>query len=133
MLCFQLSKIAFLYSKLNSIHTKKFSSSKMVNTKSQVHRDNRIEQSEADSFTDDDDNVADHYQERCFNENDGETMRSLERDHERLRIEQRFLDMNRQIGTLTSIVKALTEKMSNSKEGNSQDVLNSEMSTRCCT
>ena len=70
----------------------------MVNTRSQVHRENRIEQSEADRLTDDDDDdnvsVSDHYEESYFNENDGETMRSLERDHERLRIEQRFLDMN---------------------------------------
>ena len=57
-------------------------------------------------------------------------MKSMERDHEGLRIEQRFLDMNRQIGELTRIVKALTEKMSNTKEGKNQDVLNSETSTR---
>ena len=37
---------------------------------------------------------------------------------------------NRQIVELTSIVKALTEKISNSKEGNNQDVLNTEASTR---
>ena len=52
------------------------------------------------------------------------------RDHERLRIEQRFTDMNKQIGELTIIVRALTEKISTSKEGNHQDVLNSETSTR---
>ena len=35
----------------------------MVNTRSQIHRENRIEQSGEDEFTDDDDNitVADHY------------------------------------------------------------------------
>ena len=81
----------------------------MVNTRSQAHRANRIEQSAAEIITDDDDNVsvADNYQERYFNENDGEMMRSLERDHERLKIEQRFLDMNKQIGELPSIVKEL--------------------------
>ena len=57
-------------------------------------------------------------------------MRSLERDYERLKIEQRFIDMNRQIGELTSIVKALTEKILNSKEGNNQDVLNTDASYR---
>ena len=56
-------------------------------------------------------------------------MRSQKKDHERLRMEQKFLDMNRQIGKLTTIVKALTEKISNSKEGNNQDVLNSDTST----
>ena len=76
----------------------------MVNTRAQVHRENQIEQSEVDGFTDDDDNVSvgDHYQESYFNENAGEAMRSLERDHERLRIQQIFLDMNRQIGELTN-------------------------------
>ena len=87
----------------------------MVNTRSQVHRENRIEQAEIDGFTDDDDNVrvADDYQESYFSENDGESMRS----HEKLRIEQRFLDMNRQIGVLSSNVSVLTSKISNSKEG----------------
>ena len=49
----------------------------MANTRSQVHRENRIEQSQADSFTYDDDNVsvADHYQESYFDANDGETLR----------------------------------------------------------
>ena len=37
--------------------------------------------------------------------------------------------MKRQIGELTSIVKDLTEKTSNSKKGNNQDVLNSETLT----
>ena len=104
----------------------------MVKTRWQIHRENRIEQTEGDGFTDDDDNVrlADHYQESYGNENNGETIRSLEKDHERLRIEQRFLDINIQIGELTSIAKALTEKISNSKEGNNQGVINSETSTR---
>ena len=85
----------------------------MVDTKSQVLRENRVEQSEDDRFSDNDDNVsvADHYQKIYFGENGEETMRSMERDHERLRIEQRFIDMNRQTGELTSIVRALTEKI----------------------
>ena len=104
----------------------------MVNTRSQVLRETRIEQSEEDIFTDDDDNVsvADHYRESYFGENDGEAIRSQERDHERLRIEQRFIDMNWEIGELTSIVKALAKKISNGKEGNNQDVLNPETSSR---
>ena len=85
----------------------------MVDTRSQILRENRVEQSEDDRFPDNDDNVsvADHYRESNFGENDEETMRSSERDHERLRIEQRFIDMNRQIGEMTSIVRALTEKI----------------------
>ena len=104
----------------------------MVNTRSQLLRENRIEQSEKDRFTDDDDanvSVADHYRESYFGENDGETMRSLERDHESLGLEQKFIDRNRQIGELPSFVKALTEKISNSKEGINQVVLNTETST----
>ena len=107
----------------------------MVNTRSQVLRENRVEQSEDDRFSDNDDNVsvADHYLESYLVENDEETMRSSERDRERLRIEQRSIDMNRQNGELTSIVRALTEKISTSKEGNHQDVLNAETSTRSDT
>ena len=79
----------------------------MVNIRSQVLIENRVEQSEDDRFSDNDDNVsvADHYRERYFGENDDDTMRSMERDRERLRTEQRFIVMNRQIGELTSIVR----------------------------
>ena len=71
----------------------------MVKTRSEVIRENRIEQLEEDRFTEDDDNVsvAAHYRESYFHENDGETMRSPERNHERLRTEQRrpkYWDVN---------------------------------------
>ena len=36
-------------------------------------------------------------------------MRSLERKHENYRIEQKFLEINKQIGELTSMVKPLTK------------------------
>ena len=77
----------------------------MVKTRSQNLRENRVEQSEDDSFSDNGDNVsvADHYRESYFGENDGETMRSMERDNQKLRLEQRFIDMNKQIGELTSL------------------------------
>ena len=48
-------------------------------------------------------------------ENHQETMRSQERDHENHRIEQRFMDRNRQIGELNSVVRAFTEKISNGR------------------
>ena len=66
----------------------------MVNTRSQVNRESRSEQAEVDRFAGDDANssVADHYSRSYTHENDGKTMRSLEREHERLRIEQRFLE-----------------------------------------
>ena len=74
--------------------------------------------------------VADHYAEDNFNNNIESDVRSIERDHEKHRIDQRFLEMNRQIGELTSIVRALTDKLANSREENGRDVLNSETSTR---
>ena len=67
-----------------------------------------------------------NYREGYFGENDDGTMTSMERDHEKLSIKQSLIGLSRQIGDLTSIVRALTEKSSSSKEGNHQDVLNSE-------
>ena len=57
-------------------------------------------------------------------------MREVERDHEKHRIEQRFMEMNRQISELTSIVRALTDKISNSREENYRDAHNSKTSVR---
>ena len=71
----------------------------MINTRSQANREGRIEQTELERFADDDDNVSvsDHFLGRYFNEIYEETMRSLERKHDKYRIEQRFLEMNKQI------------------------------------
>ena len=65
----------------------------MVNTRTEILRENRVEQSENDKLSDNDDSVsvADHNRESYFGENDDETIRSMEKDHERLRIEQRFI------------------------------------------
>ena len=103
----------------------------MVTTRSQSNRDNRIERTEMDTFSDDDDNisVADLYS-RNLQENNEEAMHSQERYHERHRIKPKFLDMNRQIGELTSMVRARTEKISNGREENGQNVRNIEMSLR---
>ena len=50
--------------------------------------------------------------------NDGNPI-DHERDHEKIRIEQRFMEMNRQFGELTNLVKTLTEKItSNPREVN---------------
>ena len=82
----------------------------MVNTRSQFNRKIPNEQLIVDGFVDDEDDisVADHYSGRYFIENNEETMRSQQIDHERLRIEQRFFEMNKQIGELTSMVRNLT-------------------------
>ena len=74
--------------------------------------------------------VADHFAENIDGNEDLNGMREIERDHEKHRIEQRFMEMNRQISELTSIVRALTDKMSNSREENYRDVHNSETSVR---
>ena len=94
----------------------------MVKTRSQVLRENRVEQTEEDRYSDNEDNisVADHYTRSYFNVYDDEALRSQERDHERYRIEQRFLE----IGELTSMVRALTEKVTNSREESDPNVRN---------
>ena len=104
----------------------------MIMTRSQASRNGRTDHVEAGTFSDEDsnDSMPDIPSRNSYADSIVEAMRSWERDHENYRIEQRFMEMNRQIGELTSIVRALTEKISNSKEGNNQDVLNSETSTR---
>ena len=96
----------------------------MVNTKSQILRQNRVEQTGEDYSSENEDiiSVADHYSGSYFNDHDDEAMRSQERDHERSRIEHRFLEKNKQIGELTSMVRALTEKVTNSGEDNDPNV-----------
>ena len=98
----------------------------MVNTRSQILRENRVEQTGEDVYSDTEDNisVADHYSGSYFNDHDDEAVRSQERDHERSRIEQRFMEMNKQIGELTSMVRALTEKVANSREESDPNVRN---------
>ena len=108
----------------------------MVNTRSQINREIQNAQPVIDGFVNDDEDnisVVDHYSgtpRSYFNENDEETMRSQKRDHERLRIEQSFLEVNKQIGELTSMVKVLTEKVTNSAEENDQNVHNFGTSMR---
>ena len=111
------------FKNLNSIQPKiRQSLSSIVSTRSQVNRESRSEQT-GDRFTNVDDNisVADHYSGSYFNENDEETLRSLEKNHERFRIEHSFLLMNKQIGELTSTARAFTEKMTNNREKDDQN------------
>ena len=104
----------------------------MVNTRSRFNRESRIEQSGTSSYSDNEDNmsVADHFGENVLENEFENDMREIERDHENHRFEQSFLEMNRQIGELTSIVKALTDRLWNSREENNRDALNPETSTR---
>ena len=104
----------------------------MVNTRSGFNRENRFSREETNEYSGDEDNmsVADHFAENVNGNEDLNGMREIERDHEKHRIEQRFMEMNRQISELTSIVRALTDKMSNSREENYRDVHNSETSVR---
>ena len=100
-----------------------------VTTRSQSSRNIRIEQTEIDAFSDDGSNTS----EITLRRKNEEARRSQERDHERHRREQRFMDMNRQIGEVTSMERALTEKISNGRDENGQNVRNIETSLRSDT
>ena len=76
-------------------------------------------------FSDNDNNVSfpEHYSRGQNSETNNENLSDQERDHQRIRIELRFSDMNRQIGELTSLVKTLTEKIaSNGREKSDRNV-----------
>ena len=85
-----------------------------------------MKQPASDDYSDKENNisVADHYSGCYLNDQNDEMLRQQERDHERSRIEQKFMEMNRQIGELTSMVRALTEKVANSREGSDSNVRN---------
>ena len=104
----------------------------MVNTRSGFNRESRFSREETNEYSGDEDNmsVVDHFAENVNGNEDLNDMREVERDHEKHRIEQRFMEMNRQISELTSIVRALTDKISNSREENYRDAQNSETSVR---
>ena len=57
-----------------------------------------------------------------FQDKNEEAMRSQERERGNNRIEQRFLEINRQNGELTSMVRTLTENVANGREENDQNV-----------
>ena len=61
-----------------------------------------MEQPASDEYTDNEDNISvvDHHSGSYFNDQNDEMLRQHERDHERSRIEQRFMEMNEQIGEL---------------------------------
>ena len=107
----------------------------MVNTRSGFNRESRLSREEMNEYSGDEDNmsVVDHFAGNVNGNEDLNDMREIERDHEKHRIEQRFMEMNRQISELTSIVRALTDKMSNSREENYRDAHNSETSVRSDT
>ena len=98
----------------------------MVTTRAQSNRDSRIEQTETDTSSNDDSitKVTDFSSRTYFPENIEELCHLMHR------MEQRFLDTNRQIGELTRIMRAHTEKTSNGKEENGQNVRNIETSLR---
>ena len=79
----------------------------MVITRSQSNRNSRIEQTEMDTFSDEDisTSIPDLSSRNYFPENIDEAMRSQERDHEKHRIGERFMDRNIKIGELTSMVR----------------------------
>ena len=60
----------------------------MVNTRLRFNRENRIEQSGVDRYSDEDDkmSVADHYTENNFDNDIESDVRSMEKDHEKHRV-----------------------------------------------
>ena len=86
----------------------------MVNTRSQAPQSNQIRE---DVMSDYDDNSSDislpDFGTRTFEiKKNTNNYGEQERDHQRLRIERRFNEMNRHVGELTSLVRTLTEKIS---------------------
>ena len=73
------------------------------------------------------------YSSSHLKQNNETNIRFQERDHERIRIEQKLTDMYRQIGELTSMVKAPIEKMTSCTEENAQNVRNVETARRSDT
>ena len=90
----------------------------MVIRRSQSNRNKRIEQAEMDTFSDEKSNASnsDLYTRSHFTETNEISTRTDERDHEEIKIIQRFMDVNREIGELTIMVRAVTEKISNNRE-----------------
>ena len=99
----------------------------MVITRSQTLQKKQTKQVEMETFSDNEKNASfpDLYSRlHHFSEPNEENNLTQERDHERVGIEQRFMDMDSQIGELTSMGKSLTEKISSSnREGSGQNVL----------
>ena len=102
----------------------------MVATRSQSNRNTRIE-TENMSDNESDHSLADMLSRDQMTEFDSGDLLISKRNYDRNRIEQKFSDMNRQIGELINIVQGLTEKVSsNNREGNGLDVLSNEPNTR---
>ena len=75
----------------------------------------KTNQNREDEMTDYDDNASDislpDLSTRTFElENNVNTFGEQKREHERMRIERSFNEMNRQIGELTSLVRTLTDR-----------------------
>ena len=87
----------------------------MIN-RSQSATDNRTDRIEMEEYSDNDSNGSmPDPNPRNFNVGiNEEQMINQERDHERIRIEQRFNDMKRQIEELTSLIRTLTETITSS-------------------
>ena len=88
----------------------------MVITRCQSTTNNRTARMDMEKYSDNDSVVSlPTFNSRNYNvEINGEQMIKHERDHKRIRLEQRFNNMNRQIGEPTFVIRTLTEKISSS-------------------
>ena len=95
----------------------------MVITRSQIDRTNEKEQIKIITFSDNESNSSsrDIYSNTRFADDNEMNNADQGSDHEKVSIEQQFIDMNCQIGEMTSIVKALTETMTDRREENGQN------------
>ena len=94
----------------------------MIITRSQIDRTNEKEQTKITTFSENESNSSprDLYSNTRFADDNEMNNADQGSDHEKVSIEQRFIDKNCQFGEMTSIVKALTETMTDSREENGQ-------------
>ena len=86
----------------------------MVNTRVQASQNNQSREDEMNDFDDNSSKLSPpEFGTRTFEiKNNAHSYGEQERDHERVRIERSFSEMNRQNGELTSLVRTLTERIS---------------------
>ena len=83
----------------------------MVLTRSQTSINNQLESENMEYFSDNDSDTS--FPERdprgATNNIERANLLDIERDHERIRFDQKFIEMNNQIREITSVVKALAD------------------------
>ena len=86
----------------------------MIITRAQSASNNQANKTKTNNYSDNESDISlpGFESQNVIVRTDNGRMAECGRDHERVRIEQRFNDMNRLIGELTTLVLNLTEKLS---------------------